>query len=247
VTRARKKTKARGKSTAARRGSRKKTASKARKKTAGKAAPRKATAKRSAAGKTAPRKAAAKRSAGAKASPRKAAANRSARAKPSAKAPVPPPAHARSAGGRAVAIAPRTSAKQPNRAVPRRAARARPKTPSAPLPKPPTPAGVEPRSTLGAKYTCFECGAKFYDLNRPQPLCPKCGADQRNQPAREVKLKGSPAGGRRPARRAMTPLLVEDEDEAVIEDEVVMDLELAVIDSPDALADDEDNEDEGTE
>jgi len=36
---------------------------------------------------------------------------------------------------------------------------------------------------LGTKYVCFKCQAKFYDLKRPAPLCPKCGADQREMPA----------------------------------------------------------------
>lgn len=31
---------------------------------------------------------------------------------------------------------------------------------------------------LGAKHECFECGAKFYDMNKPELLCPKCGMDQ---------------------------------------------------------------------
>jgi len=35
---------------------------------------------------------------------------------------------------------------------------------------------------LGNRYACFQCGLKFYDLNRPDPLCPKCGADQRENP-----------------------------------------------------------------
>jgi uncharacterized protein (TIGR02300 family) len=35
---------------------------------------------------------------------------------------------------------------------------------------------------LGTKYTCFKCGTKFYDLKKPFPACPKCGADQREAP-----------------------------------------------------------------
>ncbi len=31
----------------------------------------------------------------------------------------------------------------------------------------------------GDRYTCHSCGCKFYDLNRPEPLCPRCGVDQR--------------------------------------------------------------------
>jgi hypothetical protein len=31
----------------------------------------------------------------------------------------------------------------------------------------------------GSRYVCFSCGCKFYDLNRPEPLCPRCDSDQR--------------------------------------------------------------------
>lgn len=34
------------------------------------------------------------------------------------------------------------------------------------------------KKKLGAKHVCFQCGCKFYDLAKPQPLCPKCGANQ---------------------------------------------------------------------
>jgi predicted nucleic acid-binding Zn-ribbon protein len=33
---------------------------------------------------------------------------------------------------------------------------------------------------LGRKYTCYSCHTKFYDLGKLLPLCPKCGADQRD-------------------------------------------------------------------
>ena len=35
---------------------------------------------------------------------------------------------------------------------------------------------------LGTKYNCFKCQTKFYDLKKPAPTCPKCGADQRDAP-----------------------------------------------------------------
>lgn len=37
---------------------------------------------------------------------------------------------------------------------------------------------------LGTKHSCFNCSIKFYDLHKPEPICPKCGADQRQTPAR---------------------------------------------------------------
>jgi uncharacterized protein (TIGR02300 family) len=56
-----------------------------------------------------------------------------------------------------------------------------------------------PAKDLGSKYVCFKCGTKFYDLKKPEPLCPKCGADQRESPA----LK--PAEKRRAAPRPVAP------------------------------------------
>lgn len=46
-----------------------------------------------------------------------------------------------------------------------------------------------PAKDLGTKHACFKCGAKFYDLRKPAPICPKCGADQRESPA--LKPSGS--------------------------------------------------------
>jgi len=31
------------------------------------------------------------------------------------------------------------------------------------------------KAKLGNKLTCSNCGAKFYDLKKKQPVCPKCG------------------------------------------------------------------------
>ena len=31
---------------------------------------------------------------------------------------------------------------------------------------------------LGTRYKCYKCGTKFYDLGRPEPLCPSCGVNQ---------------------------------------------------------------------
>jgi uncharacterized protein (TIGR02300 family) len=36
---------------------------------------------------------------------------------------------------------------------------------------------------LGNKHVCFKCGSKFYDLRKPEAVCPKCGADQKDSPA----------------------------------------------------------------
>jgi uncharacterized protein (TIGR02300 family) len=48
---------------------------------------------------------------------------------------------------------------------------------------------------LGTKHLCWKCGTRFYDLRKPAPLCPKCGADARQSPA----LKAPPQKKARPA------------------------------------------------
>lgn len=53
-------------------------------------------------------------------------------------------------------------------------------------------------ANLGKKYSCYSCHTKFYDLGKPEPLCPKCGADQRDAqdapatPARRTKVVDEP-------------------------------------------------------
>jgi len=63
---------------------------------------------------------------------------------------------------------------------------------------------------LGTKYVCFKCGTKFYDLKKPVPACPKCGADQREAPS------AKPAGTR---ARAAAPREVEPEEVPAVEEE----------------------------
>jgi uncharacterized protein (TIGR02300 family) len=60
-----------------------------------------------------------------------------------------------------------------------------------------------PAKDLGTKYVCFKCSTKFYDMKKPDPLCPKCGADQRESPA----LK-PPSEGRR-SRLSSIPKVIE--------------------------------------
>jgi uncharacterized protein (TIGR02300 family) len=44
------------------------------------------------------------------------------------------------------------------------------------------------RSHLGRRFTCFSCACKFYDLGRPEALCPKCGKDQIDDPAPDPRV-----------------------------------------------------------
>jgi uncharacterized protein (TIGR02300 family) len=73
-----------------------------------------------------------------------------------------------------------------------------------------------PAKDLGTKHVCFKCNTKFYDLKKPDPICPKCGADQREATAK-------PEGRR--SRLSATPKIIEpvepsekEESEDEIED-----------------------------
>ncbi len=80
---------------------------------------------------------------------------------------------------------------------------------------------MQDKSQLGTRYTCFQCGTKFYDLNRPEALCPSCGADQKDDPnpdPREAVLarfrgKGKPSRLDEPSEDEE-----ESEDDAEVEE-----------------------------
>src|SRR6266566_4931783 len=60
---------------------------------------------------------------------------------------------------------------------------------------------------LGKKYECFRCGTKFYNLGKPEAICPKCSANQK-----DAKLEESPAPAPRPPRRSMIMEPIPDEN-----------------------------------
>jgi len=108
------------------------------------------------------------------------------------------------------------------------------------------PAADDRKAKLGTKYGCFSCHAKFYDLNKPEPLCPKCGADQRKKP-KETSSGSSVAAApvKRPPPRPM-PALLDEEDTEAVPFEEEMDLDLGDLEP--AGADEEFfDEDEGAE
>lgn len=79
-----------------------------------------------------------------------------------------------------------------------------------------------PSKDLGVKYTCFRCGTKFYDLKKPEPVCPKCSADQRESPV----IKTPERTERRRSRSSGDESLIDEEllDEEVAEEESIEDL-----------------------
>ena len=72
------------------------------------------------------------------------------------------------------------------------------------------------KSKLGTRYTCFQCGTKFYDLNRPVAVCPECGADQAEAPVRDIRSilsSGKRARRAAPAPEPKAPKVEEEEEE----------------------------------
>ena len=67
--------------------------------------------------------------------------------------------------------------------------------------RPEFPGGMErkgmpvTKAKLGNKLTCSNCGAKFYDLKKKQPICPKCGEAyvvQKSKTRRAASSAGPP-------------------------------------------------------
>ena len=47
---------------------------------------------------------------------------------------------------------------------------------------------MQDKSKLGTRFTCYECSKKFYDLNKPEPICPTCGANQLEDPTPDPRV-----------------------------------------------------------
>ncbi len=88
---------------------------------------------------------------------------------------------------------------------------------------------------LGSKFTCFKCECKFYDLGAPEPLCPRCGADQREAPAPVApprsRRKSTAKKKRAPAKKAAPAPA-----KPVVEEKSLLDAEGDLLDSPDDAA-----------
>lgn len=74
-----------------------------------------------------------------------------------------------------------------------------------------------PAKDLGNKFVCYKCTTKFYDLKKPDPLCPKCGADQRESPT--LKPASETKRSRLSAAKAVAPVEPTEVEPAAEEDE----------------------------
>lgn len=84
---------------------------------------------------------------------------------------------------------------------------------------------------LGIRFKCYKCGTKFYDLNKPQPICPSCGEDQNNEETKRMlkrKRKRSLSKVKTDIRALPdeNDVMVESDDEV---DEYVLDMEDIVL------------------
>jgi len=89
---------------------------------------------------------------------------------------------------------------------------------------------------LGNKHECFSCGAKFYDLGKPAPICPKCGANQKDARKQEATAE---AVVRRRKRDEPVDLPEDDAVSASAEDDFGDD----ELDRPDGADEDDAGED----
>jgi uncharacterized protein (TIGR02300 family) len=98
-----------------------------------------------------------------------------------------------------------------------------------------------PELKLGSKFECYSCGTKFYDLGKSEPLCPKCGANQKDVSSSDTPSAGQSSRRRRKAEIAPKAIDVEeDEPIADLDEEIVPDAELEGA----ALDDDEEEEED---
>lgn len=67
---------------------------------------------------------------------------------------------------------------------------------------------------LGTKHECTECGAKFYDLNKPEPTCPKCGTVQ--PPDAESSLGTSKSAKKRQKAELISDSDLDDDEDGEV-------------------------------
>ena len=96
-----------------------------------------------------------------------------------------------------------------------------------------------PELKLGTKHECYSCGTKFYDLGKPEALCPKCGANQKDVSTSETPAASQASRRRRKAEISKSLDVDEDVPLADLDEEIVPDGDL-----DGAALDDDEDEDE---
>lgn len=101
--------------------------------------------------------------------------------------------------------------------------------------KPVVPTGPR-HPKLGYRWACFSCDAKFYDLGKEEPICPKCQSNQWDRPPEDPK---QPTESPKPkVVRPMAQLLDDDEPVRRRGDDLALDKPR--LSTPDEMFDDSD-------
>jgi uncharacterized protein (TIGR02300 family) len=77
------------------------------------------------------------------------------------------------------------------------------------------------KAKLGQRWTCFKCNLRFYDLNKPDPICPKCSANQHESPEFQKPAKKRPAKKAAAAKREVAAAAPVEELEVRRNDEEI--------------------------
>ncbi len=88
---------------------------------------------------------------------------------------------------------------------------------------------------LGMKRVCVACNARFYDMTKTPPVCPKCGTEQPLDQPRIRRAAGNVAEDKRLKKPAVAPGVEDVEVEGVEDTE-----EEDVLEAADDLEDDTD-------
>ena len=88
---------------------------------------------------------------------------------------------------------------------------------------------------LGMKRVCVACSARFYDMTKVPPVCPKCGTEQPIEQPRMRRAAGNVAEDKRAKKPAAAPGIEDVEVEGVEDTE-----EEDVLEAADDLEDDTD-------
>lgn len=88
-----------------------------------------------------------------------------------------------------------------------------------------------PAKDFGTKFVCHKCGTKYYDMRKPDPVCPKCGADQKDAVA--------PTKAERKSRLAAAPKIVAKVEPVVEEAAASDDDEIEAIETDEEEAEEE--------
>jgi hypothetical protein len=101
-----------------------------------------------------------------------------------------------------------------------------------------------PKTDLGKKLTCPDCGARFYDLGKSPATCPKCEHTFDAQPV--LKPKRQPAA--EPKKKVVAKVEEAKDDDDDIDDDLLGDddddLEIDDDDDDDLLPDLDDDDDD---